>query len=101
MQAMSTMLDSMSMDFDIPPTMPTQKPNLPAPKQQLNPKPPVVNPIKPVPENKILGFSNLPDLPSVPTDIPSGDIKDKDDEDEETDFDELLNRFEDLKKNKK
>jgi len=47
-----------------------------------------------------MGFSNLPDLPSVPTDIPTGDIKNKDD-DEETDFDELLNRFEDLKKNKK
>lgn len=98
---MSSMLDSVPLDFDIPSTLPT----MPAPPQQPNPKPSPSNIAKPMPKNQIisnknLGLSNLPDLPSVPTDIPSGDIKEKDD-DEETDFDELLNRFEDLKKNKK
>lgn len=117
MQTMSTMLDSMSLDFDIPPTMSIQQlnPKPPETTQQLSSKPPVTNsvksmpknPVKTIPKNQILsnkslGFSNLPDLPSVPTDIPTGDIKEKDDDDdEETDFDELLNRFEDLKKNKK
>lgn len=98
MQTMSSMLDSVPLDFDISPAMSI-------PQQQPNAKPPAPNVVKPVPKNPILpnknmGFSNLPDLPSVPTDIPTGDIKEKDD-DEETDFDELLNRFEDLKKNKK
>lgn len=96
------MLDSVPLDFDIPPTLPSI-PSMPMPPQQPRTKPPTV--IKPVPKNPIIsnknqGFSNLPDLPSVPTDAPTGDIKEKDD-DEETDFDELLNRFEDLKKNKK
>jgi len=95
------MLDSVQLDFDIPPSLST----IPAPQQQPTSKPPAANVVKPVPKNSIfssknMGFSNLPDLPSVPNDIPTGDIKEKDDE-EETDFDELLNRFEDLKKNKK
>lgn len=106
---MSSMLDSVPLDFDIPPTLPSI-PTMPMPPQQPMPspqprttKPPAA--IKPIPKNPILpnknqGFSNLPDLPSVPTDAPTGDVKEKDD-DEETDFDELLNRFEDLKKNKK
>jgi len=100
------MLDSVPLDFEMPSSLPTViAPSIPAPKVQPIPKPPAANVVKPVPKNPIfpnknLGFSNLPDLPSVPTDIPHGDIKDKDD-DEETDFDELLNRFEDLKKNKK
>lgn len=103
---MSSMLDSVSLDFEIPPSLPTVSTlTLPSPKQQPILKPPAANVVKPVPKNPIfsnknMGFSNLPDLPSVPTDIPTGDVKDKDD-DEETDFDELLNRFEDLKKNKK
>lgn len=103
---MSSMLDSVPLDFEIPPSLPTMPtPVMPAPKQQPIPKPPAANIVKPIPKNPIfsnknMGFSNLPDLPSVPTDIPTGDIKEKDD-DEETDFDELLNRFEDLKKNKK
>ncbi|KAL4119838.1 hypothetical protein QTP88_012603 [Uroleucon formosanum] len=106
MQIMSSMLDSVSLDFEIPPSLPTVSTlTLPSPKQQPILKPPAANVVKPVPKNPIfsnknMGFSNLPDLPSVPTDIPTGDVKDKDD-DEETDFDELLNRFEDLKKNKK
>lgn len=106
MQTMSSMLDSVPLDFEMPtslPTVPTS--TIPVPKQQPISKPPAANVVKPVPKNPIFsnknqGFSNLPDLPSVPTDIPTGDVKDKDD-DEETDFDELLNRFEDLKKNKK
>jgi len=101
MQTMSSMLDSVPLDFDIQPSAST----MPAPQQPPNPKPPAANVVKPVPKNPVfpsknMGFSNLPDLPSVPTDVPTGDIKEKDD-DEETDFDELLNRFEDLKKNKK
>jgi len=109
MQTMSSMLDSVPLDFEMPSSLPTviapTMPNIPAPKTQPIQKPPAANIVKPVPKNPIfpnknLGFSNLPDLPSVPTDIPIGDIKEKDD-DEETDFDELLNRFEDLKKNKK
>jgi len=101
MQTMSSMLDSVPLDFDIQPSVST----MPAPQQPPNPKPPAANVVKPVPKNPVfpsknMGFSNLPDLPSVPTDVPTGDIKEKDD-DEETDFDELLNRFEDLKKNKK
>lgn len=104
MQNMSSMLDSMPLDFDKPPSLS----QMPAPPQQPNPKPSSANIVKPIKKNpslsnKNLGFSNLPDLPSVPTDVPTGDIKEKDDDDddEETDFDELLNRFEDLKKNKK
>lgn len=124
MQTMSSMFDSVPLDFDIPPSLPAVPSSVsasvpapaapepgpapapvPAPRQQLNPMPPPTNKITPVPKNptilnKNMGFSNLPDLPSVPTDIPTGDIKEKND-DEETDFDELLNRFEDLKKNKK
>jgi len=103
------MLDSVPLDFEISPpsSLPTVPvPTMPAPKQQPNPKPSAANVVKPVTKNPIfpnknLGFSNLPDLPSVPTDIPTGEVKDKDDDEEETDFDELLNRFEDLKKNKK
>lgn len=101
---MSSMLDSVPLDFDVPPpTLPT----IPAPPQKPNSNPSPANVVKPITKNQIisnknLGFSNLPDLPSVPTDIPTGDIKEKEnDDDEETDFDELLNRFEDLKKNKK
>lgn len=122
MQIMNSMLDSTPLDFDVQssfpampaPTMPAPTmpaPTMPAPSkppitQQPLPKPPTANIVKPIPKNPILsnknlGFSNLPDLPSVPTDVPTGDIKEKDDDDEETDFDELLNRFEDLKKNKK
>ncbi|KAL5242814.1 hypothetical protein ACI65C_010224 [Semiaphis heraclei] len=106
MQTMSSMLDSVPLDFEIPPSLPTvPTPAVPPPKQEPIQKPPAANIVKPVPKNPIfsnknMGFSNLPDLPSVPTDIPTGEVKNKDD-DEETDFDELLNRFEDLKKNKK
>lgn len=118
MQTMSSMFDSVPLDFDIPPSLPAVPPSVsapavpepapapvPAPRQQVNPMPPPANKVIPVPKNpsvinKNMGFTNLPDLPSVPTDIPTGDVKEKDD-DEETDFDELLNRFEDLKKNKK
>ncbi|XP_050541726.1 IST1 homolog [Daktulosphaira vitifoliae] len=111
MSNMSSMLDSTPLDFDIPPSgasAPTpvvKDPPIPKPRSsnnvpQNNSKP---NPLMP---NKGLGFSNLPDLPSVPTDIPTGDIKDNGDDDDneddgETNFDDLLNRFEDLKKNKK
>lgn len=117
---MSSMFDAVPLDFDIKPplsTVPaptTPTPTMPAPTMPTPtipaniPKPnlPAANVVKPVPKNPIYtnknqGFSNLPDLPSVPTDMPTGDIKEKDDDDEETDFDELLNRFEDLKKNKK
>lgn len=106
MQTMSSMLDSVPLDFDIPPSLPTMPTPLPRNIQQPIPKPPTPNIVKPITKqqilpNKNMGFSNLPDLPSVPTDIPTGDIKAKDDDEEETDFDELLNRFEDLKKNKK
>lgn len=106
MQTMSSMLDSVPLDFDMPSSLPTvPAPTMPLPTKQPNLKPPTASVVKPVPKNPIytnknLGFSNLPDLPSVPTDIPTGEVKEKDDE-EETDFDELLNRFEDLKKNKK
>lgn len=108
MPNMSSMLDSTPLDFDIPPT----GANAPAPvvKEQPVPKPrssnniPQNNSKPPLMPNTGLGFSNLPDLPSVPTDIPTGEIKDNDDDDDddgETNFDDLLNRFEDLKKNKK
>lgn len=97
---MNSMLNSIPLDYDVPPTLP----QVPGPPQQPSPKLPTPNVIKPVPKNPTVanknpGFSNLPDLPNVPSDIPAGDIKEKDDEDE--DFDELLNRFEDLKNNKK
>lgn len=122
MQDIGSVFDTNPLDFDIPssslsevpapvsqpnpyPPAPVSQPNPypPAPKQQPDTKPPANINIKPQPKvptvhSKNIGFSNLPELPSVPTDIPSGVINEnKNDED----FDDLLNRFEDLKKNKK
>jgi len=96
------MFETYSLDFDIPPSIPQMS----APTQKVNPKPPAANIVKPVTKNQVItnknmGFSNIPDFPSVPTDVPTGEVKEKDDDDDDEDFDELLNRFEDLKTNKK
>jgi len=98
----SSMFETYSLDFDIPPSIPQMS----APTQKVNPKPPAANIVKPVTKNQVItnknmGFSNIPDFPSVPTDVPTGEVKEKDDDDDDEDFDELLNRFEDLKTNKK
>lgn len=125
MQTVNSMFDSTPLDFDMQPSLPIISPTTMPPASTMPPvstippasvmnlssqqplsKPPVANIVKPVPKNSILpnknsGFSNLPDLPSVPTDAPARDNQEKRDDYEETDFDELLNRFEDLKNNKK
>lgn len=71
-------------------------------EHESNPNSTTPDVVKPAPKNPIvanknLGFSNLPEFPVVPTDVLNGVIKEDIDED---DFNELLNRFEDLKKNK-
>merc|ERR1711902_349492 len=69
----------------------------------------IEDPSKSVPSSSA-GASNLdlPDLPTVPSDTPThsasgsinDDMKKKDDEDEDIDFDDLTRRFEALKKKK-
>lgn len=99
MDTMSSMLNSAPLDTDVPPSLP-QMPTQHEPNPELT-TPNVVKPVpkNPIVSNKNLGFSNLPDFPVVPTDVLNGVIKE--DINQEDDFDELLNRFEDLKKNKK
>lgn len=98
MDTMSSISNSAPLDIDVPPSLP-QMPTEHEPNPKLS-MPDVVKPVlkNPTVSNKNLGFSNLPEFPVVPTDVPNGVIKE--DDIDEDDFDELLNRFEDLKKNK-
>lgn len=43
---------------------------------------------------------NIPELPSVPTDIPSGPLNPSSNNFDDIDFDDLTRRFEELKKKK-